>query len=178
MKLKDFKVSDRKIYKVSRELKNIIDKELDNTVEEMKDLLSTLNKEELIEYILLKNSYDKLENECNKVGDKFYKSRYYIEQIYHCNATAFYPSKSEEDKIIVKYSSIDNDVEREFFYYYNDAGTVYRSYVEILKGVPHKNNPDLPTYLSDVIDNDEVLVEIVGIIPTHTNKIDLVSEIF
>lgn len=178
MKLKDFKVSDRKIYKVSRELKNIIDKELDNTVEEMKDILSTLNKEELIEYILLKNSYDKLENECYKVGDKFYKSRYYIEQIYHGNATAFYPSESEEDKKIVKYDSIDNNIEREFFYYYSDAGTIYRSYVEILQGVPYKNNPALPTYLSEVIENDEVLVEIVGIIPTHTNKIDLVSGIF
>lgn len=174
MKLKDFKVSDRKIYKVSRGLKNIIDKEADNTVEEIKDLLSTLNKEELMEYILLKNSYDKLESECYKVGDKFYKTRYDIEQIYHGNATAFYPSKREKDKIIIKYSYIDNDIEREFFYYHDDAGTIYRSYIEILSGVPYKNNPDLPTYLSDIIDNDEVLVEIVGIIPTHTNKMDLV----
>lgn len=174
MKLKDFNISNRNIYKIARGIKNTIEKEDSNTVENVTELLSTLNREELVEYILWMAKYNKMEEEYYKVGDKYYKSRYDVEQIYHCNATAFYPSISEKEKIL-RDDEIYNKIEREYFYYYDDSGKVYRSYVETLVGVPHKHNPELPTYMSEVVSkDDEVLVEIVGVIPTHTNKIDLV----
>lgn len=173
MKLKDFNISNRNIYKVARGIKNIIDKEDSSAVENITELLSALNREELIEYILWISKYNKIEEECNKVGDKYYKSRYDVEQIYHCNATAFYPSISEKEKVLRNDEKF-NKIEREYFYYYDDSGKIYRSYVETLVDVPYKHNLELPTYMSDVISDDEVLVEIVGVIPTHTNKLELV----
>lgn len=166
MLVKDFEVTHKGIYKVSRGIKGIIDSEDDNSVEKITELLNGLSKEEIIEALLWKYKSDYFMNQNEKVGDKYYSNRFYIEEIYHCNATALYPSVSEKEKVI-RVDKVHGEVEREYFYYYRDSGTVCRSYVETLVGVGHKDNPNLPCYLSDVVaEDDEVLVEVVGIIPT------------
>lgn len=124
----------------------------------IKEVLDDLSEVELKDLVLsyLRDSYYK--SGSYKIGDKFFKDRLEVEEIYHCNATAFYPVTTKGKKVLKD----DGKVERETFYYYDDSGYVFKSYVDTLVGVVNKSNIKLPVYLSEIYNDDRVVVEVVG----------------
>lgn len=150
--IKDYRKRLKKIIDTKSALNSIY------CVNGIKEVLDDLTDLELKDLILsyIRDEYYK--SGSYKIGDKFLDDRYSVEEIYHSNATAYYPSDVDGKKIVMG----EGKVERETFYYYDDSGYIYKSYVETLVGVGNKNNPNLPTYLSDVVKDDKVLVEVVG----------------
>ena len=55
-----------------------------NAVENITTTLSSLSKEELIEYTLFMSGYHFMKKKTYNIGDKFYSNRYDIEQINLC----------------------------------------------------------------------------------------------
>lgn len=127
-------------------------------VSSIKEVLDTLSESELKDLVLsyIKDSYYKSGN--YKIGDKFFKDRLDVEEIYHCNATAFYPITRKGKKVLTE----NGRVEHETFYYYDDSGYIFKSYVDTLVGETNKTNPNLPVYLSEIYEDDKVVVEVVG----------------
>lgn len=104
---------------------------------------------------------EKIKDSASKIGKIFKQDRYRIEQIYFGNATAYYCcSRKYPFEIVAE----KEDVKRQVFYYMDDSGLIYKSYVEIKHG----------KYLATDLDyKDEVTCQIVGLYPTH-NDGDLV----
>ena len=120
-------------------------------VNDIKEVLDSLSEIELKDLVLsyLRDSYYK--SGSYKIGDKFFKCRLEVEEVYHCNATAFYPITTKGKKALKD----DGKIERETFYYYDDSGYIYKSYVEIL--VVDDNSPDKTADLVEkYLDNKRV----------------------
>lgn len=100
----------------------------------------------------------KIKGSANKIGEVYKKDRYEIEQISFGNATAFYCyGKSYPVEVINE----KEDIKREVFYYMDDSGLIYKSYVETKGG----------KYLAtDLEYDDEVICQVVGLLPTHNDN--------
>lgn len=99
----------------------------------------------------------------SKIGKTYEQDRCRIEEISFGNATAFY-KYGRRDFPWIK-DEEDETLERKVFYYFDDAGFIYKSYIERRDG----------KYLaSDLEVKDTVTVSVVGLIPMHNNNGDLV----
>lgn len=105
---------------------------------------------------------EKIKDSASKIGEIFKKDRYRVEQIFFGNGTAHYRYGRKYPFEVVDEKE---DVKRQVFYYMDDSGLIYKSYVET-KG---------EKYLATDLDyEDKVTCQIVGLLPTHNDN-DLVQ---
>ena len=163
-----FILKDKKL----RLIKSELDKSLN--ISDIDNILNNSNKGELIEIIKSYISEQYTKNKSLEIGRRFLQKRYSIEEIFHGNATAYYLLES------IGHITIDEDlnIEKESFYYFDDSGVIYKSYVERSTVLKNIDNPKLKTYFSEINDyneDDKVLVEVVGLFPTDEVTKDLIT---
>ena len=99
----------------------------------------------------------KIKDSASKIGETFKQNRYNIEQIFFGNGTAHYRFGGKYPSEMV---NEEEGLSRHTFYYFDDSGLIYKSYVET------KNGGFLGC---DLGYRDEIVCQIVGILPTHNN---------